>query len=90
MTTITLPEMAQKLREKRDGAHKTEAARRIGVSRQIYGAWEDGHYTPSDEWAEPLADYLDLKLRDVVWMLYRDRMNRAKGVYHSSLLSLAA
>jgi DNA-binding XRE family transcriptional regulator len=88
-TTITLPEVAVLLREKRNGAAKTEAARSIGVSRQIYGAWEDGFYTPGDEWAEKLAAYLGVPLKNLVWTLYQDRMNRAKGVYRSSILAAA-
>lgn len=86
-TTITLPEVAQLLRDKRDGAPKTEAARAIGVSRQIYGAWEDGFYTPGDEWAEKLAAYLGVSLKHLVWTLYQDRMNRTKGRYLSSLFA---
>ena len=88
-TTITLPEIAEKLREKRNDGHKTVAAREIGVSRQIYGAWEDGFYTPGDEWAQKLSAYLDVPLKDVVWMLYQDRVNRSMGVYLSSLFAAA-
>lgn len=84
-TTITLPEIAQRLRDKRDGGPKTVAAREIGVSRQIYGAWEGGFYTPGDEWAEKLAAYLNDPLPEIVWVLYQDRMNRHKGVYVRSL-----
>jgi DNA-binding XRE family transcriptional regulator len=85
MATITLPEIARRLREKRGDDFKTVAARTIGVSRQVYGAWEDGHFIPGDEWAEPLAAYLDEDIRDVVWLLYRDRLDAASPRYDKLL-----
>jgi DNA-binding XRE family transcriptional regulator len=68
------PPIGRLLREKRGEGFKSEAANALGVSRQSYDTWETGHHIPGDEWAETLADYLDLELRDVVWFLYQDRM----------------
>lgn len=75
MTTLQQsPTIDRLLREWRGDESKSEAARKIGVSRQIYGAWEDAHFVPGDEWVEPLAVQLDRDIQDIVWILYRSRI----------------
>lgn len=87
--TITIEEtsefISEALRRRRRelGASKRSIYTRLGVSSQTYDAWEIGMYVPSDDHAEVLADYLDLDLPTVVWMLYRSRIE-AKGVYLNS------
>lgn len=68
------PPIGRLLRSKRGNGFKSKAADALGVSRQAYDAWESGHHIPGDEWAETLADYLGLELREVVWYLYQDRI----------------
>lgn len=84
MTTTTqdTPRISEVLRERRKetGASKRSIYRRLGVSSQTYDAWEIGLYVPSDDYAEILADYLGIELRDVVWMLYRSRTYAKEGV----------
>lgn len=79
------PSIAELLKRKRDKAPKAEAYRRLGVAPNTYNTWESGMYVPGDEYAEGLADYLEVELPDIVWMLYRDRIRQAKGVYRSSI-----
>jgi DNA-binding XRE family transcriptional regulator len=73
------PTIGDLLTDKRAKGPKAGAARAIGVSRQIYDAWEHGLYVPGDEWAESLAAYLDRDLRELVWLLYQERAERANG-----------
>lgn len=68
--------IADLLREKRGNDYKSEAARDIGVSRQIYDAWETSHFIPGDEWAEPISIYLGIDLAEVVLRLYNDRARK--------------
>lgn len=88
MATKTIqdtPSISEVLKERRKetGASKRSVYKQLDVSSQTYDAWEGGVYVPSDDHAEDLADYLDMELSHVVWMLYRSRI-RAKGVYISS------
>lgn len=90
MTTVITresPRISELLKEKRkeDNRPKAHIYRHLGVAANTYNTWEAGMYVPGDEFAESLADYLDLDLQEVVWLLYLDRMDRAKGVYLSSL-----
>ena len=80
-TTQNTPRISEVLRERRKetGASKRSIYRRLGVSSQTYDAWEIGLYVPSDDYAEILADYLGIELRDVVWMLYRSRTYAKEG-----------
>lgn len=64
------------LQDKRAGGYKSDAARSIGVSRQVYDAWESGHYIPGDEWAERIAVYLGRELEEIVLRLYNDRSRK--------------
>jgi hypothetical protein len=74
------PTIDQLLQEKRgEGGSKSAAARAIGVSRQMYAQWDGAFAVPGDEWAEPLAGYLEMELEAVVLVLYRSRMAQ-KGV----------
>ena len=75
-TTRETTTIGRLLRDKRGTGYKSEAARKIGVSRQVYDAWESGHFIPGDEWAEPLATYLDRPLEEVVLRLYNDRTRK--------------
>lgn len=75
-TTQEALTIGQLLKNKRDGGYKSEAARAIGVSRQIYDTWETGHFIPGDEWAERLAIYLDRPLEEIVLRLYNDRAKK--------------
>lgn len=68
--------IARLLRDKRGTGYKSEAARKIGVSRQVYDAWESGHFIPGDEWAEPLAVYLERDLAEIVLRLFNDRAKK--------------
>lgn len=68
--------IGQLLEKKRGDGYKSEAARTIGVSRQIYDAWESGHFIPGDEWAEKLAAYLERPLEEIVVRLYNDRAKK--------------
>lgn len=79
------PSVAQLLKRKRDKGPKADVYRRLGVAANTYNTWESGMYVPGDEYAEGLADYLEVELPDIVWMLYRDRIRQAKGVYRSSI-----
>jgi transcriptional regulator with XRE-family HTH domain len=88
MTTVTVqetPHISQVLRDKRKetGDSKRSVYQRLGVSSGTYDMWEGGVYVPGDDYAELLADYLEIELPQVVWMLYRSRI-QAKGVYVSS------
>lgn len=77
MTTVQeTPSISEVLYEYRKEKGLTKAAmyRALGVSAVTYDTWEGGVYTPGDEYAEILADVLDLELREVVWMLYHDRL----------------
>lgn len=82
MTTLQdTPTIDRLLREKRNGGFKTTAAAALGVSRQIYDTWETGHHVPGDEWVPALAEYLDRTIPDVVWILYRSRIDRVNPRY---------
>jgi len=89
-TLAETPTIDQLLRDRRDGGPKTEAAREIGVSRQIYDTWETGHYVPGDDWAEPLSVYLGVDLAEIVWILYRSRINRVNPRYRDTTVGRAA
>lgn len=89
-TLAETPTIDQLLRDRRNGGPKTEAARAIGVSRQIYDTWETGHYVPGDDWAEPLSVYLGVDLAEVVWILYRSRINRVNPRYRDTTVGRAA
>lgn len=89
-TLAETPTIDQLLRERRNGGPKTEAAREIGVSRQIYDTWETGHYVPGDDWAEPLSVYLGVDLAEIVWILYRSRINRVNPRYRDTTVGRAA
>lgn len=68
--------IAELLQQRRGDGYQSDAAREIGCSRQIYGAWESGHFIPGDEWAEKLAAYLERDLEEIVLRLYNDRAKK--------------
>lgn len=76
-TKQNTPTIASLLRTQRGDRYKSEAARTIGVSRQIYDAWEAGLYVPGDDWAERLATYLEIELPELVWLLFQNRVGAA-------------
>lgn len=82
------PSIERLLKDRRDGGYKSVAAREIGVSRQMYDAWEGGLYVPGDEWAEKLADYLERSVEDIVWILYRSRLANIDGKHQFRLPGL--
>lgn len=75
-TTQTTATIAELLKKRRGDGYKSEAARTLGVSRQIYDTWETGHFIPGDEWAQSIATYLDRPLEEVVMRLYNDRAKK--------------
>lgn len=83
-TTQETPSIAELLRAQRAGGPKAPIYRELGVSPQTYEAWESGMYVPGDEYAETLAGFLELDESRIVWLLYRDRVRRRKGVSRSS------
>lgn len=76
VTTTQPTTIAELLKKRRGTDYKSEAARTIGVSRQIYDAWETGHFIPGDEWATRLAAYLEHDLAAIVLHLYNDRIDK--------------
>ena len=72
------PTIGTMLKRRRGSGSKSAASREVGVSRQIYDAWEHGLYVPGDEWAEPLSVYLNHDLRELVWLLYVERVERVE------------
>ena len=84
ITTEEAPSISELLKERRGKTPKAAVYRELGVAANTYNTWESGMYVPGDEYAEALAEYLDIELPRFVWFLYRDRLERAKGVYVSS------
>lgn len=80
MTTRNETPIGGLLTEKREDAEasQTQIAARLGVSRNAYRAWETGHNIPGDEYATALAEYLEIPIKEVVWMLYRERTKRGR------------
>jgi transcriptional regulator with XRE-family HTH domain len=68
--------VGEALRNHREDNRLSKAAmyRALGVSPGTYDTWEGGVYIPGDEYAERIAELLGFELREVVWMLYRDRL----------------
>lgn len=80
-TTQESPTVGELLKARRDGGAKAPIYRRLGVSPQTYDAWEANMYVPGDEYAETLADHLELELQEIVWRLYDSRIRRQMGGY---------
>lgn len=76
MTTLqtTTQTISELLIEARGTGSKAAAARQIGVSRQIYDAWESGHFVPGDDWVQALMEYLGRPEDEIVWVLYKSRL----------------
>lgn len=74
---LTISDM---LRTKRGDAYQTEAARAIGVSRQIYDQWEEGYAIPGPAWVQPLGKYLGRNEAEIALILYHSwYVKNAKG-----------
>lgn len=87
--TITERTIADMLEDRRGDAYATEAAKALGVSRNMYTQWESGHAIPGDEYVPALARWLEV---DEEWMAlkrYHEKLARAKGVYLSSMIVAA-
>lgn len=86
MTTTKEQAIAEMIRRRRRelGHTAAEAARRIGVSRQIFTQWESGHAVPGEVFVADLAAYLDVDERGLILRRHYERVERAKGVYVSS------
>jgi hypothetical protein len=76
--------VGEALRNHRETNTLSKAAmyRALSVSAGTYDTWEGGVYIPGDEYAERIAEVLDLELQEVVWMLYRSRIERGTPPLH--------